>query len=84
MLNVFSKTENTHSPSKNCRGECVSVICEEALALADLDDQPIFQAVDPRKIRSEVQGQCADVDALCRLLQINSFLYQFDAELSGV
>lgn len=84
MLNALSKTENTHSPGRNCRGECVSAIYEEMLALADSDDQPIFQAVDPRKIRSEVQGQCADVDALCRLLQINSFLYQFDAELSGV
>lgn len=84
MLANLPSNENTHSSGKKYSEECVCGVLDEAREMADQEDQPVFSVVDPDRIKCEIQSENADVRALSRLIQINSFLYQFDAEISLV
>ncbi len=82
MLSNLPDMENAHPAETWFSGECAHAVCDEAREMAESDDQPIFEAVDPHKIKTELESEHADISGLARLIQINSFFYQFEAELS--
>ncbi|MBR3928985.1 MAG: hypothetical protein IKJ65_08300 [Clostridia bacterium] len=82
MIGNLPDIENTHAPEEKLSEECVLNIVEEATELSESEDQPIFEAVDPKAIKRELESEHADTPGLARLIQINSFLYQFEAELT--
>ncbi len=82
MLANLPDTENAHAPKEKLSEECAQIIMDEAREMAESENQPIFEAVDPRQIRRELSQERADISNLARLIQINSFLYQFEAELT--
>ncbi len=81
-LSALPDMENAHPTKKYISEECALEIMEEVKSLLESDDQPIFEVVDPKQIRKELASEHADTDQLTRLIQINSFLYQFEAEVS--
>lgn len=82
MLSGLPETENAHSPNQSLSGECAEKIMEETREMVGSEDQPIFEAVDPSLIKRELASEMRNASDFARLIQINSFLYQFEAELS--
>ena len=82
MLSGLPDTKNAHPAKQSVCEECAYEICEEVREMLESGDQPVFEAVDPQKIRREMKHECAGAAQLARIVQINSFLYQFDAEVS--
>lgn len=81
-LSALWDMENAHPSKNDISEECALEIMEEVKSLLESDDQPIFETVDPKPIRRELESEHIDTDQLARLIQINSFLYQFEAEVS--
>ena len=84
VLSGLPDMENAHPAKKCISAECALSVCEEAREMMESEDQPIFEAVEPKKIKKELESENADITSLARLIQINSFFYQFEAELSLV
>jgi len=82
MLGDFPETENAHSPKTEVSEECAWAIHNEAREMLESENQPIFEAVDAKAVRKALESEQMDLSSLARLIQINSFLYQFEAELS--
>ena len=52
--------------------------------LLESEDQPVFELVDVKAAAREMNAESADVSALSRLIAINSFLYRYEVEISGL
>ena len=59
-------------------------IIEEMRLLLDSEDQPVFELVDVKAAAREMNAESADVSALSKLIAINSFLYRYEVEISGL
>ncbi len=55
-------------------------VLEDALRIASDDNEPVSRLADADKIKKHVRGGCADIGALCSILQLNRFLIEFEAE----
>lgn len=82
IISSLPEMENAHSRKTDVFEECALAIYEEAREMLENEDQPIFEAVDAKAVRKALESEQMDLSSLARLIQINSFLYQFEAELS--
>lgn len=71
-------------PVKRFAPGYAEAVISEVRCMLESDAQPIFELVDPKAAAREINMESADISALSRLISINSFLYRFEAETSGL